>query len=39
LPGSSYGLPHHIRLGVGGGAEVNLDLGLERMAQLLSAKV
>lgn len=39
LPGSSYGLPHHIRLGVGGGAEVNLDLGLKRMAQLLSAKV
>ena len=39
LPGSSYGLPHHIRLGVGGGAEVNLDLGLERLAQLLAAEL
>jgi len=36
LPGSSYHLPNHIRLGVGGGAAANLDLGLERMAHLLA---
>ena len=36
LPGSSYGLPNHIRLGVGGGAESKLDLGLSRMSDLLS---
>ena len=36
LPGSSYHRPGHIRLGVGGGAEANLQLGLERMAQLLA---
>ncbi len=35
LPGSSYHLPNHIRLGVGGGPAANLDLGLERMAHLL----
>ncbi len=35
LPGSAYGLPHHIRLGVGGGAQSNLALGLERMSALL----
>jgi aspartate/methionine/tyrosine aminotransferase len=37
LPGSAYHRPHHIRLGVGGGAAAKLDLGLERMAQLLAA--
>ncbi len=36
LPGSSYGMPNHIRLGVGGGAAANLDLGLERMSELLA---
>ncbi|WP_271952171.1 pyridoxal phosphate-dependent aminotransferase [Ruegeria faecimaris] len=36
LPGSSYGMPHHIRLGVGGGAAANLELGLERMGKLLA---
>ncbi|MEP4702413.1 MAG: pyridoxal phosphate-dependent aminotransferase [Parasphingorhabdus sp.] len=35
LPGSSYGMPNHIRLGVGGGPEARLELGLERMAILL----
>ena len=33
LPGSAYDQPHHIRLGVGGGAAVNLDEGLSRLAQ------
>ncbi len=36
LPGSAYGQPHHIRLGVGGGAGVNLGLGLERIGHLLA---
>jgi len=35
LPGSCYHLPHHIRLGVGGGAGANLELGLERVSALL----
>ena len=35
LPGSAYGEPHHIRLGVGGGAGVNLDDGLTRLSQAL----
>ena len=35
LPGSAYGEPRHVRLGVGGGAAANLDLGLERVARLL----
>lgn len=35
LPGSAYGQPRHIRLGVGGGEEVKLDLGLSRVAALL----
>jgi aspartate/methionine/tyrosine aminotransferase len=35
LPGSAYGQPHHIRLGVGGGAAVRLEEGLDRMARLL----
>ncbi|MEM1375095.1 MAG: pyridoxal phosphate-dependent aminotransferase [Pseudomonadota bacterium] len=36
LPGSSYGQPDHIRIGVGGGAAANLELGLERMSHLLA---
>lgn len=36
LPGSAYGLPNHIRMGVGGGATANLDVGLTRMSQLLA---
>ncbi len=35
LPGTAYDQPAHIRLGVGGGAAVNLDLGLSRLAALL----
>lgn len=35
LPGSAYDQPHHIRLGVGGGAAVNLQDGLDRLAQAL----
>ncbi len=35
LPGSAYDQPDHIRLGVGGGAEVNLSKGLDRVAQAL----
>ena len=35
LPGSSYGMPNHIRLGVGGGQAAKLELGLDRMADLL----
>ena len=37
LPGSAYGYPQHIRLGVGGGDEVNLPLGLERLTQFLES--
>ena len=33
LPGSSYDQHGHIRLGVGGGATVNLEKGLMRLAQ------
>ncbi|MES2844677.1 MAG: aminotransferase class I/II-fold pyridoxal phosphate-dependent enzyme [Pseudomonadota bacterium] len=36
LPGSAYDQPHHIRLGVGGGAEVKLQVGLDRLARLLT---
>lgn len=36
LPGTAYGQPRHIRLGVGGGAEAWLDLGLQRLSQLLA---
>lgn len=36
LPGSAYGQPNHIRLGVGGGAEVALETGLARLEALLS---
>lgn len=35
LPGSAYGQPQHIRIGVGGGAEVNFGLGLSRVSDLL----
>lgn len=35
LPGSAYGQPDHIRLGVGGGKSVDLEKGLRRVAQLL----
>jgi aspartate/methionine/tyrosine aminotransferase len=35
LPGSAYDQPNHIRLGVGGGAAVNLSKGLDRVAQAL----
>ncbi|WP_309663658.1 pyridoxal phosphate-dependent aminotransferase [Tabrizicola sp.] len=35
LPGSAYGLPNHIRLGVGGGPETRLDEGLARLSALL----
>lgn len=35
LPGTAYGQPAHIRLGVGGGAEVNLDKGLSRLSRCL----
>ena len=31
LPGSAYGQPDHIRLGVGGGPETRLDEGLRRL--------
>lgn len=36
LPGSAYGCPNHIRLGVGGGAEIQLSEGLNRIARLLA---
>ncbi|MGB7244065.1 MAG: pyridoxal phosphate-dependent aminotransferase [Sulfitobacter sp.] len=36
LPGSAYGLPNHIRVGVGGGVAANLDTGLARMSKLLA---
>ncbi|WP_300063479.1 pyridoxal phosphate-dependent aminotransferase [uncultured Roseobacter sp.] len=36
LPGSAYDQPQHVRLGVGGGAEVNLEEGLARVAQALA---
>ncbi|MEL7301199.1 MAG: pyridoxal phosphate-dependent aminotransferase [Pseudomonadota bacterium] len=35
LPGSSYGRPGHIRIGVGGGEAAKLALGLDRMSALL----
>ena len=35
LPGSAYHQPHHIRLGVGGGADVNLEKGLKRLSRAL----
>ena len=36
LPGSAYDQPGHIRLGVGGGAEVSLTKGLSRVSQALA---
>ena len=36
LPGSAYDQPNHIRLGVGGGAGVNLREGLDRVARALA---
>ncbi len=36
LPGAAYGLPHHIRLGVGGGKATNLEVGLERLTACLA---
>lgn len=36
LPGSAYGLPGHIRLGVGGGPETRLNEGLSRLSALLA---
>lgn len=36
LPGSAYGCPDHIRLGVGGGAEVRLEDGLARLGAALA---
>ena len=36
LPGSAYDKPRHIRLGVGGGAEAQLELGLSRLNALLA---
>jgi len=35
LPGSAYGYPGHIRLGVGGGPETRLNEGLSRLSSLL----
>lgn len=35
LPGSAYDLPSHIRLGVGGGAVVRLQDGLDRLSRAL----
>lgn len=35
IPGSAYDLPQHVRLGVGGGKEAGLALGLERLGQCL----
>lgn len=37
LPGSVYGYPQHVRLGVGGGATVNLAAGLQRVARALES--
>ena len=36
LPGTAYDHPNHIRLGVGGGAAVQLEKGLARLAQCLA---
>lgn len=35
LPGSAYGLPHHIRIGAGGGPEARLNEGLGRLSTAL----
>ena len=39
LPGEAYDQPGHIRLGVGGGAAVQLETGLERLTAALAAGV
>ncbi len=39
LPGSAYGEPDHIRLGVGGGPAVRLEEGLTRLAACLTEMV
>ncbi|TXH95999.1 MAG: aminotransferase class I/II-fold pyridoxal phosphate-dependent enzyme [Pseudorhodobacter sp.] len=39
LPGTAYDLPHHIRLGVGGGAAVRLGEGLSRLAKCLAENI
>ncbi len=36
LPGSVYGQPQHIRVGVGGGPQVNLEEGLDRLSACLA---
>lgn len=36
MPGSAYDLPGHIRLGVGGGAAVRLQDGLDRLSHALN---
>ncbi len=38
IPGSAYGCPDHIRLGVGGDRSAGLETGLARLAQLLDAQ-
>jgi aspartate/methionine/tyrosine aminotransferase len=37
LPGSAYGLAHHIRIGAGGGPEARLEEGLGRLSALLAS--
>ena len=36
LPGNAYGLPQHVRIGVGGGAETRLAEGLDRFSACLA---
>jgi aspartate/methionine/tyrosine aminotransferase len=38
IPGSAYGLPQHIRVGVGGGAAANLEEGLRRLDRFLDGR-
>ena len=35
MPGSAYGFPQHVRLGVGGGPEAKLQQGLQQLKKLL----
>lgn len=37
MSGTAYDCPQHLRLGAGGVSHTELELGLERMAQLLAA--
>lgn len=37
MPGSAYGFPNHLRLGVGGGDSAELEAGLDRIRQLLDS--